>query len=630
MSKLLTRFISLFFVVIVLLFSQWRLFNVYAETDPDLKAGYSMSCINLSNSTTPDPSSEMYTGYAPNNIYTKYMSGECKSSTPCIVASCTLPTNKVANENTGNGFDRIPDPTRRFCTTFNSALDIKYWGVDNSQNPVLAAFVLVNSPGNLIQPGSFVGIEARFDLTGGAESATEDSEETQGELRRRTSMHKYDQFYAIGDGIITVAPTTVPQVNPTTGVGNDYGLKQAGLGFDQAPTSAPTIAGTPKACTTIYWDPYGIVFDSDSLEPLNSAMSTISLLDEQGVPITPLDVSRSIIDKLGKYNIFISKDGMYKLAAESQTHSFINQKPNAKYKDLYETIFLPGDPAFLETMQKPVRMDIPLKSKTKPFTRPIEIYNKQIETSSYNGALYDLLTVRTTHPLSVVTVKSGGQLVTSDQKAHFFKQMSEKNGTWQAYLRKDLLTEYGVDIEIHKNPVYFPRTNTSTDLPIFIHFDPILTHIKGIASDNANKPIPNAKVQVKLSVNNTIFFETQADGTGLFSVPQSKLPPLSYYLTFIDPTKPNAPIIKTTTQFIKSNADYLEKEQLNLVTGRKEVGRKIPRDGALSPTVAAASPKQSSPFLSAILNVIVVIVLLIGGAVALFFISKKQGGGDFS
>lgn len=621
LPKKISVFLLAFFVV-----SQLNISTVHAQGMFNLKPGYTQSCINLSETTTPDPNPDQSTGYsgrADGNIYTRYLSGDCKSSVPCILASCYLP--KVGG---------VPSAAKMVCSTFNPQLDMQYWGHDNTKIPQIAAVKLVNSPNNTFPPGSFQAVEARFDLTGGPESANED-EEDQGAARRNTSMHKTDQFYAIGDGkasaAVTAAPTVPAQVQPTSGVGADRGLKQAILSFTQAFTSEPTVTGTvtggPKVCTTIYWDPYGIVFDSDSLEPLDKSMALVSLLDEQGAPMTPFNVSQSEIDKLGKYNIFVSKDGRYKLNAEAATHTYTAQMPNVKYSKLFDRIYLPGDPAFLETSTKRVRMDIPMKSKTTPYIRPLGLFSQQINTSTYNGALYDLLMVRVTHPLSMVSVKSGGKDVTPNQAAHFFKAATDRDGIWQAYLRKDLLTQYGVDIEIKKNPEFYPLSNTANDTPVAIHFNPILTYIKGIAYNAANQPIANAEVQVRFDTSNDIFSKTKADGTGLFTISSDKLPPQPYHLVYIDPSSPTILVKQTTTEFVQNNKAFLEKEKINLVAGDKKVNSSPESlKPSSTPTEKAAVPKATTPYLSSIITVIIILFFLVGGAVFLYMSNRKSGG----
>lgn len=616
------------FLIIFTVISQLNIFTVHAQGLLNLKPGYTMSCLNLSETTTPDPNPNMYTGYsgrADGNIYTRYLSGDCKSSTTCTLASCYLPMYK-----------KVPQPDKMVCTTFNPQLDMQYWGHDNTKIPQIAAVKLVNSATNTFPPGSFQGVEARFDLTGGAESADEDEDEATNKANKKnTSMHKYDKFYAIGDGkesvAVTAAPTVPAQVNPTAGVGTDNGLKQGILSFTQTFTSTPTITGTitggPKACTLIYWDPYGFVFDSDSLEPLDMSMATVSLLDEQGVPMTPYNVSQVEIDKLGKYNIFVSKDGRYKLNAEAVTHTFIRQMPNVKYINLYEKIFLPGDPAFLETSSKPVRMDIPMKSKTTPYIRPLELYTKQIDVSTFNDVLYDLLTVRVTHPLSTIIVTSGGKEVTTNQKGHFFKSVTDKNGTWQAYLRKDLLTEYGVDIEIRKNPGFYPVSNTPADKPVEIHFNPILTYIKGIATNAAKQPIANAEVQVRFDTSDDIFSKTKADGAGLFTISSDKLPPQPYHLVYIDPSTPTILIKQTTTEFVQNNKEFLEKEKINLVAGDRKVDRASQSlKSSNVPTEKPVVQRATNPYLSSIITVIIILFFLVGGAIFLYISSRKKNG----
>ena len=134
--------------------------------------------------------------------------------------------------------------------------------------------------------------------------------------------------------------------------------------------------GGAENCTQIYWDPYGRVFDSVSLEPFGAGEATVTLLDENGSPSLNTFTNNVLIDEMGKYNIRINKDGNYKLNVTPKTnHLFTATVPDVRYKDLYGFIYKLGDPAFIEIAKNPKRVDVALKPVGTPYYRSPDYIN---------------------------------------------------------------------------------------------------------------------------------------------------------------------------------------------------------------------------------------------------------------
>lgn len=423
-------------------------------------------------------------------------------------------------------------------------------------------------------------------------------------------------------------------------------------------------------CTQIYWDPYGRVFDSVSLEPFSAGQASVTLLDENGNPSANTFVNNVLIDEMGKYNIRINKDGNYKLNVTPKTnHSFTAGMPNAKYKDLYDFIYKLGDPAFVEIAKSPKRVDVALKPIGTPYTRSPE-YIGSIEYLDvwFEGESYTKIALRTVHPKTIVKVMVNGIQITEDGNGKALPKTSDKEGYWLALIKKEVLSQEGFSIELIKNPQYYPLTRSNTSffgklldrvISLFvkgvsaqqsikisdpvdptpttsngtkvIKFEPILEYIEGFSYDDGNKVVPKAKVNVKLKMNNKIYYSTTTDDTGFFTMYPKNLPPYEFYLEFINPETGKI-IVQTTSEFVDKNQTYLDSEKIDLMKVTK-LGQKIidPVTGKLNvidknyvPPQKNNQASKATPFDPAVLVIVLVISLLVIVTLGLVFYIKKS------
>ncbi len=422
-------------------------------------------------------------------------------------------------------------------------------------------------------------------------------------------------------------------------------------------------------CTEIFWDPYGRVFDSVSLEPFGTGQAVVTLLDENGNLSLNTLTNNVLIDEMGKYNILVNKDGKYKLKVTPKTnHLFTADVPNIKYKDLYDFIYKLGDPAFVEIAKSPKRVDVALTPNDTPYTRSPDYISREYLDVWFEGDSYTKIAFRTVHPKTIVKVMIGGVQLITNGAGRPLPKTSDKEGYWLALIKKEVFSQEGFNVELIKNPQYYPLTHRNTNYfgqlidkisslfikkvsaqqsiridddssptvnkKIVIKFEPILEYIEGYSYDDNNKIIPKAKVNVKLKMNNKVFSSTTTDDSGFFTMYPKNLPPYEFYLEFINPETGKI-IVQTTSEFVDKNQTYLDSEKINLIQATKQNQKIIdPKTGQLNKIdknyvapknnqLSTATAKKAA-FDPAVLVIISVLILLVIVTLGLVFYIKKS------
>jgi hypothetical protein len=593
-----------FFLLCILLislvaFSNFKQ-NVFAQAvtpSSDLKNDIILECVTF---IPTDGIHRLPNEEAEPGIFT----GICSSLTKCDIFIC-LPDNS--------------------CTTFDPAKDINYFGQDNTGMGLpgvrLASGNNYFSPGVINEAGQLLNVKG----------------------------HQGYFLYA------------ARQPEPLgAGVGEENATQQLG----QAKLVFPAGA---ENCERISWDPYGRIFDAVSLEPLGAGEAIVTLLDENGNRSLNTLFNDVLIDEMGKYNIYINKDGKYKLKVIPKTeHLFTAVEPDARYKDLYEFIYRAGDPAFVEKAASPKRVDIPLKPKGVPYARNPDYIYKEYKDVWFEGESFTKIALRTVHPKTIVKVMVNGIELTEDGAGRLLPKTSDKEGYWLALIKKEVLSQEGFNIELIKNPQYYPLAknnnyfgqiiNKLTSLFIknvsaqqsiridsgsssadnkktIIKFEPILDYIEGYAYDSEKKIIPKSKVNIKLKMNNKIYYSTTADDSGFFTMYPKNLPPYEFYLEIINPETEKI-LVQTTSEFADKNQPYLDSEKIDLMQATKQDQKIIdPITGKLNNIVKNNNPLQQNnqpvtstkkAFNPAILIIIFIISLLVIVTLGLVFYIKKS------
>jgi len=457
-------------------------------------------------------------------------------------------------------------------------------------------------------------------------------------------------------------------------------LQQATFKFD--PESG-------KDCASISWthhDPYGIVFDSRSLEPLGNVVVTIK--NEAGVPLinNPVLRNNTPTGEDGVYN-YLVPPGKYILSFQMPTGYQFTATPKASINmaQVYDfiddndtknhcTIYKPNE-VIDEKAGMPECRNVPLEPVSVPplVKKPVSIlysFEKDLDKEVYiikNG--------KVSHPLTTIIAY---QKVSAQQKIELGRVIANNSGFYTLEIPfSKVLPDAPIEIEFKKSsllgvspqaksPLYqivsfiinrlIKSVAAQTTNMQSIVFDPLPTYIEGYAYDIAQQVIPNATVQVKLKNGDSIYFQTKADINGYFFIAPKNLPTsplnLEFYLNFV---KADGSVVKYHIyEFTRANKYYFSQENINLITGKKNGVVPVPQP--LEKTALAVVPVEpinkgrtqqkiefsNSPYTSntAIVNpitkqpvtinqqiiliIILILVLAIVGATAVIMIVKNK------
>ncbi|PIY68647.1 hypothetical protein COY90_04790 [Candidatus Roizmanbacteria bacterium CG_4_10_14_0_8_um_filter_39_9] len=336
-----------------------------------------------------------------------------------------------------------------------------------------------------------------------------------------------------------------------------------------------------KQCVKIAWDPYGRVFDSQTLEPISGM--TVSLFvkkDSDFIAFNPFapenqpNIIKKITGNDGQYN-YVVPDNEYKLAANGMITTLDLIHPNfaQAYYDVYPV--QTGD----VIVQKGIAQhrDIAVMSQnTNTLSKPIDVFVEAV------GQGHVVIEGVVSHPLSRIyansakisnsngTVKTPYRTVgsTTADKLGRFKLDIDQNGFEQKNDYIELLTSITI-VKVDLRTMQEVMTARTT-----VSFEPIPTYLKGIAyAANGTTPLPNTKVGVYLPYSNSPSSMVTSDSSGNFVIGSEKLPSMPYELRF---TTPNGMVVKTKPSvFLAQNQTYMAENQINPYEEKKTDGAKI-------------------------------------------------------
>ncbi len=372
-------------------------------------------------------------------------------------------------------------------------------------------------------------------------------------------------------------------------VGSNNSQQQAQLTFEQAANN----------CKIQSFDPYGIVFDSQTLEPITGANVELQVKDGTGfrrvnTNDTPGITNPYTSDVDGLF-AFVVPDGTYKLLLNNAIileNASDSSTLHPNYSKIYSDIYKPDE----EIIQKGKiqHRDIPVA--TKGTNNPIKVMSRDVVLDA--GSRQMTITGKVSHPCSKITAFS-------KKNNTRFKQIktlnADKTGSFSfsidqasfepaeifgelEYEKVDLLT-----IQSCGTPIPTATNNSSVWTKIISYLknitlvskvqaqesvsqsiDPIPTYLEGIAYDNLNKPIPNAKVGIYLTFSDRPYYETSADTKGMFRVVSSHIPTMPFVIKYTTVT--GTVITKTTSDFITQNSTYIQEKKVSLYANVNEKG----------------------------------------------------------
>lgn len=437
-----------------------------------------------------------------------------------------------------------------------------------------------------------------------------------------------------------------------------------GTGGEQQGTFSFETQTNMKDCVSISWDPYGRVFDSQTLEPIPNA--SVELLKKRDDGSFSQLLSKEILGgaienpygtKENGYYSFVIPDGTYKLSVFQQNYVFPNDVGmlNPGYTKAYSELY--PQQTGLEIVQKGsiLHRDIPLDPKTVGMNYPIKLieYFYNLDKPTNKAILEGMMS----HPLTRIRLYSikptGPSLVLTRYKLLKTIQ-ADRYGKFTTQIDQSAFepTEVFGDMEFEKVDLTKSSSSTKNILKkIFsllfgslytveaaqssisvVRFNPILNSLKGYAYDASKNILPHANVGIYLSYSNKPFYQMRTDEKGYYEVPSERLPDSPYdikYSTVIGGTQ-----ITSTSKFIAQNNMYLEQNNINLNTNRvspkKNSGSSSNSGKTYLPTkkegtnVGSTSSGKQNRFI--LLFIVIILLFLIAGAGGLlgFYLIKKQ------
>lgn len=404
-------------------------------------------------------------------------------------------------------------------------------------------------------------------------------------------------------------------------------------------------------------DPFGVVFDSQSLEPIKGA--GVIIYDQNHQKLNLLGLTNPQTTKEDGLFNFLVPEGTYYLDISPlpADHSFIanpNLHPNYKY--IYykangeASIYKPNEPIDEKTdtdeekkqgYPNPERRDVPLDpGANSPYkSNPkIMVYS----TSRYGSST--LFQGRVSHPFTKIVLMQNNSILDG--------QYADRMGFFEIQIRNSLIkAEQKIDVYLEKTDLLGSSLTSTTKSGL--SFEPILSRVEGYVYNKTNTTLANATVNIRLNMAKTPYYQTQADANGYFVIDKKNLPALNYTIDII-PTAGASSSLKANTisfnpsEFAKQNNRYLSQNKINLVTGEKNnenTVSSITIDRSKSKTTAsnqsyssgnysnnvssaknvgakAALPNNQTSII--IIVIVILLMLVLVGVIVWFFILHKK------
>lgn len=398
------------------------------------------------------------------------------------------------------------------------------------------------------------------------------------------------KFYALNYITAAVTPS-VGNVTPSVPPQGDAGaLQQGTFVFSLTQADLDSVPeNLDQDCLKIRWDPYGRVFDINSLEPVFGASVTLfkKRADGSFTQMTTNDVvggniiNPQTVKEDGAFS-FIVDDGSYKLGVSSPNYSFpVSEisKIHPNYSQIYYDVYpaLTGE----EIVQagKIEHRDIPVEPLSGVVTNnPPKLmeyfYTSQVisQTISLQGTVSHPLAKLTFYSIKPIRYRQVGAIQADKNGKFSYKIDQSKFEPGESFGEIDLAK---VDLTLlgKSSPSIIKNAQAESNSVATIKLDPILTYLQGYAYDSSGKIIPNATVGIYLTFSNKPYYKTKADDKGFFKIPSEFIPNMAYGLRYT--TAAGTTIKVTTTEFITKNQKYLTDNKIDLQTFKNQAGKPV-------------------------------------------------------
>jgi hypothetical protein len=387
-------------------------------------------------------------------------------------------------------------------------------------------------------------------------------------------------------------------------------VKYFGFGGDseEGVESAPHVSqlGMPNytnECGGAIFDPYGKVFDTVSLRPVQDAKVWIFAkdIDLSGNPIytkyktndlafanpsrTSMDGGFTFRVPDGDYKLFVTNSltdlnaSVFTTPASYQLSTAADPSSNGKdvkiehdsktvvlYTDVYASKSSDKAPTLTQS-GSPIHKNISVRDLSPA---EAQIYLSKIVVDPLGNYV---ISGKTNMPFVTVEIwGSDGKIITSqvsDVSSLFKFDIKLRNvpaGVTVSEIRV-IDPEYTrMEASISHPAIFGPISRLFDDVidhivkPAYakqiIEIPKRLTHLEGYAYDEQGRVLPGARVLITENIRFTTFFTTTADENGFFVVRSADLPPSDYQITYI-PANSNRTVKVTVSKFESDNKQYV-------------------------------------------------------------------------
>lgn len=388
-------------------------------------------------------------------------------------------------------------------------------------------------------------------------------------VRSRTDARLQHNFYGAQKTAATVDATQLPELTA-----EEYGLKLLTFVREQQ-VSSPS--GNTN-CTTVFFDPYGRVFDALSLEPIADVLVYLQDNNKTNVPNGPGVTNPYLTKADGVFSFFVD-DGTYYLKPVVANYSYPLSDSDLLSLETQQTIYTElyqGDPIIQAGAIE--HRDIPLNpaDSSRPTNTTPVIMNYLITTVTDLGIAKQKISGSVSHPQSIISVYSGSRLVstiTADNNGDF--TILIENSVLDQTLPLELIAE---KVSLTKSQTLTLETTSSQVLGAkseAVTLFPQPSFLTGFVYDPSGKIVPFATVEIVIpKMNNQIYRTVRSDTNGFIFIPNSALPPVNYALKIKDQSRQTL-ATQTVAAFVTLNKSFLEREKVNLLNPQTEHVAKV-------------------------------------------------------
>lgn len=345
---------------------------------------------------------------------------------------------------------------------------------------------------------------------------------------------------------------------------------EMGLGGEQLGTFDFEFA--LKKCANIAWDPYGRVFDSQSLEPVAGASVTLLKQRDTGIftyvnPRDPNDITggalvNPVITKEDGAFSFVVPDGTYKLSVQKSGYTFPSFYSNVDFKKAYSDIYPEQTGSDIVQAGAIQHRDIPVDSESVPVLTPAKIMEYSYESDKIGDVTVQ---GRVSHPLSVVSFYSVMPDESNQGATTRYRLLTtvraDKLGRFSATIDQSTFDHEVGEAFGEVEPASVNLRDMSQNAPgKVLKLEPIPSYLEGYAYDKQGNPLSNAKVSVVQNFSKKAYYETTTSSDGYFKVNSDYLPFYPYRLTYSSAQSGTVDV--STSKFLTDNARFIKENRV--------------------------------------------------------------------